>query len=451
MKGALALALLAPAAFALAKDPELKTSPLAQAFGSAPALWDPHLSPDGSKISFIRMHEQGATLGVVLDTVTGKVKVVIAGDRDKFDITWCDWANNERLLCGLGAVILNPPSAYATTRLVAVNYDGTAMKVLLDFKLRDTFAQYQDRVIDWLPEDDRKVLVQLPAGDGTGVSRLDIYSGDIGTEERVRESAYRWISDGHGVPRLYHVLTDREERWDVRDKPEQNAAFSNLHRVTLEQGADDAFEPIGFGENRNELLYIDRHEGRKALFGIDLAGDRKTRLIYAHPTVDVESVLSFGKYRRLVAASYVTDRPHFQFFDERVADMYTLLSRSLPNKQISILDEDWARRYYLVYAGSDEDPGMYYRFDSERRELVAISSNYPTLKNRPLSPMHEVNYPAKDGTLIPAYLTVPAAGGSGRKPAIILPHGGHRQVGRDHGAVLRGIIDLVHGRQWPIF
>jgi dipeptidyl aminopeptidase/acylaminoacyl peptidase len=423
MRGALALALLLPITIAVAKEPELKTSPLAQAFGSAPAMWGAKLSPDGSKVSFIRMHEQGATVAVVLDMVTGKARVILGGDRDRFDITWCDWVNSERLLCGLRGVVLDPPSAYALTRLVAVNHDSSNMKVLMDYRLRDTFAQFQDRVVDWLPDDDRHVLVQVPSEDGTGVSRLDVYAGDLVTEEHVRGSTYEWVSDGHGVPRLYHVFTTTEQRWDVREKPEQDAAWSTLHGARLED-ADDTFSPIGFAENRNELLYLDRHEGREALFGMDLANDRQTRLIYAHPTVDVSSVLSFGKYRRLVAAAYVTDRPHLQFFDRRVADIHALLSRTLPNKQISVFDEDWGQRYYLVHAGSDLDSGTYYRFDAEKRELVPISSAYPTLKGRQLVPMREIHYPAKDGTQIQAYLTLPAGDASGHKPTIILPHGG---------------------------
>jgi dipeptidyl aminopeptidase/acylaminoacyl peptidase len=355
--------------------------------------------------------------------VTGKARVVLGGDRDRFDITWCDWANGERLLCGLRAVVLNPPSAYAVTRLVAVNHDSSNMKVLLDYRLRDTFAQFQDRVVDWLPDDDRHVLIQVPSEEGTGVSRLDVYAGDLVTEEHVRGSTYQWISDGHGVPRLYHVFTDIEQRWDVREKPEQDSAWSKLHSARLED-ADDAFVPLGFAEDRNELLYLDRHDGRRALFGMDLDNDRHTRVIYTHPTVDVASVVGLGKYRRLVAASYVTDRSHLQFFDRRVADIHALLSRTLPNKQISVFDEDWAQRYYLVHAGSDLDSGTYYRFDAEKHELVPISSAYPTLKGRQLLPMREIHYPAKDGTQIQAYLTLPAGDESKPKSTIILPHGG---------------------------
>ena len=417
-----ALALLLSMATALAKEPELKSSPLAQAFGSAPAMWGARLSPDGSKISFIRRQPLGPTRAAVLDTTTGALKVVVDGERDQFDISWCDWASDERLLCGLRSVIVEPLIAYPLTRLVAVNSDGSAMKVLVAQRIRETFTQFQDRVIDWLPGDNRHVLIQVPATEGSGVQRIDIYTGDMSVEERDRDTTLAWTSDGHGVTRLYQSVTSSEERWYVREKAEQHAEWSDLHRAKLEDLAD-AFSPIGFTDNRNELLYYDQHEGRRALFAMDLANGRKTRLVYSRPDVDVDSVLSLGKFHRLVAASYITDRLRLEFFDPRLADIHGRLSTALPGKQIAIFDENWTQRYYLVYAGSDQDPGTYYRFDAEKNQLMLLSLAYPSLKGRELSPMREIKYTAKDGTAIPAYLTVPA-GGPGRKPAILLPHGG---------------------------
>ena len=424
MKVCVTVALALSLTTAWAKEPELKTSPLAKAFAAAPAMWGAHLSPDGTKVSFIHMHEQGMTLLSVLDTATGKVTPALTGERDRFTVDWCDWANNTRLLCGLRWAVLEAPIAYPVTRLVAVNADGSDMKVLLADRLPErgpAFGQVQDRVVDWLPDDERHVLIQVTTTDGSGVSKLDIYNGDLVILERDHARARTWISDGHGVARLYHIVADEDERWDVREKPEQDASWSKLHGARLED-IDDPFQPIGFADNRNELLYYDDHEGRTALFAMNLAKERQTRLVFSHPTVDVDSVLAFGKFRRLVAATYITDRPRYEFFDRRVADIHARLSRTLPGKQIAVFDEDWNQRYYLVYVGSDQDPGTYYRFDTEKNQLMQLSATYPTLTGRQLVPMREIHYAAKDGTPIPGYLTLPA--GDGRKPAIILPHGG---------------------------
>jgi len=56
------------------------------------------------------------------------------------------------------------------------------MKVLMQRTLQRIRAQYQDRIVDWLPEDSKHVLIGKPGWRGTGVSRLNIYSGGLTTE-----------------------------------------------------------------------------------------------------------------------------------------------------------------------------------------------------------------------------------------------------------------------------
>ena len=104
MKVWVTFALLLSLTTAFAKEPELKSTPLAKAFAAAPAMWGAHLSPDGTKVSFIHMHEQGMTLLAVLDTATGKITPAMTAERDRFTIDWCDWVNNQRLLCLVNSI-----------------------------------------------------------------------------------------------------------------------------------------------------------------------------------------------------------------------------------------------------------------------------------------------------------------------------------------------------------
>jgi len=417
------LASLLSGAVSAQKPSDLLATDIARAFGTAPAIWGARLSPDGQKVSFLHMADNGLVALVVLDATTGKPRAVLAGEFERFQISWCDWANEERLLCGFRMIQLEGSVAYAVTRLVAVDHDGSDFRELMSRRLRDTFAQLQDNVVDWLPDDREHVLVEVPSGEGTGVSRLNIYDGDMAVVERVRGSTRTWLSDGHGVPRLHQAIIQNRERWNVREQPSLDAGWSELHETTLDD-LSDSFSPIGFAENRNELLYYSEHEGRTALFALDLANGRQSRVVFSHPTVDVGGVLAFGKFRRLVAASYITDRPHLEFFDRRVADVHRRVSQKFAGKQVAVLDEDFSQNFYLIHVGNDVDTGAYYRLDVAKSQLNPISPVYPSLNGLELRPMREVRYTAADGTEIPAYLTLPAGSDSGPKPAIVLPHGG---------------------------
>ena len=186
--------------------------PDATAFGTMSTFSAPKISPDGRQMFFLTRHESGLPLGVVADFETGKNQLVIASEEDRFDLMGCEWANSERLLCDFYAIRRAFGTLTGTTRLVAVNADGSEMKVLLQKALKDNWAQFQNQIVDFLPDQPKKVLIQMPKpkGDldpimgvwGLQVSELDIYSGRTKRRENVHSQARAWVSDGRGIPRL---------------------------------------------------------------------------------------------------------------------------------------------------------------------------------------------------------------------------------------------------------
>jgi dipeptidyl aminopeptidase/acylaminoacyl peptidase len=416
--------LVASFGLACADEPaQLKTTALAQAFGTAPVMWGVELSPDGSKLSAIQMHPSGTTLARVISLVDGTNSVVLSGNQN-FVVQWCEWANDERLLCSLRTMSSSNATYFAVTRLVAAKIDGTEMKELITNRIgADTRVQFTDRIIDWLPDDDDNVLVIVPSKEpfgGMGISRLNVYTGVLENYESPVPGVGGWITDGHGTARLYVRSSERDRRYLVRATPDSD--WELLHRAEYAD-LEDSFTPLGFAESRNDLLFFERQDGRMALFAYDLANNRQRRTVYANPTFDVAGVQTLGRYRRLVAAAYVDDRPRRVFFDARIEAMHRALSAVFPDKDINITSETEGQRYYLVFVSGATDPGTYYRFDAMENKLAKITPAYPQLASHALAPMKPVRYAADDGVEIPAYLTVPA-NRSGPGPAVILPHGG---------------------------
>ena len=406
---------------AAAEESALKTSPLAQAFGAPPLMWALKLSPDGNKIVLLQALPQGVNVARLIDMTKAQAPtVVLAGRPNEFDVNWCDWATDKRLLCGIGGQVKGEIAQVPFTRLVGVDADGGNMKVLTERGAGAT--QYQDRVVDWLPEDAEHVLVQMPSQGGSGVGILDINNGQMRVRTPVLDRVYTWSSDGHGAARLYQQITQDARTWYVRDTPDAQV-WKPLHETKLTD-LEDGFTPLGFAENRNELLYFDSNDGRTALYALDLEHDRQKRLVYANPTYDVDGVIALGKFRRLVAATYSDTRTHLHFFDPRIEMFEKALAEQFPGEAVSLVDEDWNQRYYIVFVGSDTDAGTFYRFDSEKLVLQKIARTYPSLAERKLAPMRPIRYAADDGVQIPAYLTVPVDRGKGPFPAIVLPHGG---------------------------
>ncbi|MCH8084033.1 MAG: S9 family peptidase [Myxococcales bacterium] len=409
--------------------------PLAVAFGTMPELWGVRISPDGTKVSFLQMHPEELSVLRVLDLTTGEASLALASTRDGFNLNWCDWANDERLLCSFIGISKSARS-YAVTRLVAINADGSEMKVLLQRQANDYLTQFLSGVVDWLVDDPRHVLVEVPnampgsidvhrraqfSSRGNSVRPVDIYTGDTGSPVERQGGSVTWRSDGRGSARLYWRWTRKDSSWKYRRSGESK--WRKLHKAKLSD-LDDHYYPVGFGKDPDALLVIKPHEGRLALWSEDLKGERDDEVVFSHPDVDVGGTLVLGKFKRTVAIAYHTDQLHWVFFDETLEKIFEMLTSHYPGKIVAVIDESWDRRYYIVYVGSDRDSGTFYRFDVEKKQLLKISPQYPQLESRSLSPMKPIRYPARDGTVIPGYLTLPEEVNEGPYPMVILPHGG---------------------------
>jgi dipeptidyl aminopeptidase/acylaminoacyl peptidase len=384
------------------------------------------MSPDGHRIFFLNQHPDDFPIAMVVDLRTGKANLLLASDPEKqMFIQWCDWANESRLLCSYYGVSRFRHDLFTATRLVAVDADGSNNVVLAQRQQRGSWmwATHQSEIVDWLPEEPRHIYMEITRGRGRGVSRVDIYANRLETVESARETIWGYWSDGRGDLRVRQNYSRKHVDFEYRVAEQRQ--WRRLHRSKPED-LDDRFWPLGFGDDPAELFVWDSYEGRRALYMVSLGETIERRLVYAHPQVDLSGSSYLGKYRRLIGATYSTDRPHIQYFDEAIERIAVLLEKKLPNQSLTFLGESWDRRFYLVRAGSDVESDKYYRFDTETGELAMVTKARPWLEEHALAAMRSYSFEAEDGTPIPGYLTLPPNESQAPHPTIVLPHGGPR-------------------------
>ena len=403
---------------------EVDIAKAASLFGRQPAVWGMRLSPDGHRVSFLQQHSDDFPVAMVVDLRTGKANLLLVSDLKKqMFIEWCDWANESRLLCSYYGVSHYRHDLASTTRLVAVDADGSNNVVLAQRQQRGYWFGHQSDVVDWLPDEPKHIYMGIRRRWGLGVSRVDIYANTLETVESPRDTIWGHWSDGRGDLRVR--FNNNKNYVDFEYRIADQKSWHLLHRSRPED-LDDKFWPLGFGDDPAELFVWDAHEGRNALYSLNLGKNVERRLIYAHPEADLSGFARLGKYQRVIGASYSTDRPHTEYFDETVEQVVARLQEKFPDQIISILSESWDRRFYLVHAASDVESGKYYRFDTETAELAMITKAYPWLEEHVLAKMRSYSYAAEDGTQIPGYLTLPGGDAKAPRPTIVLPHGGPR-------------------------
>jgi dipeptidyl aminopeptidase/acylaminoacyl peptidase len=410
------LGLLSAAAFA--------APPPLEAFFEGAQLRSVNISPDGKRISMI-VESEGKLFIAVKDRTNSQPAVpVLAPDgKDGFTPSWCRWANDERLVCSFRGIERDKylGKAFPITRLVAVNHDGSQQKKLLQNAMLPS-GQLNDRVIDWTPDDPRTVLIeQYHPRVGLRVLKLDIYNGNARPYETPHENIGRFGTDGRGNVRLGWGRFDLKTYYYARLAGENK--WRRLARVNS-LSSDEAFEPVAVIPGTNYAWATRDHQGRRALWKIDLADKEEPLLVFASSRVDVSPV--YTPDRQVLAVLPDSGSTDAYYVDERSQLMGEVLGRLFKGSQYWVLDMSADRKTVVVLTERDDKAPEYHLLDmaSQQPRLLRVGSRFPALDKYELAKTEYLTYPARDGTPIPAYLTRPVAAGSAPPPLIVLPHGG---------------------------
>lgn len=435
----------------LALSAQAETPPPIAAFARREQIIDAALSPDGHYLSVLTTAGDDLRVVRVKDerVAPSKYAAVMSSSLGEsgagFSITWCRWATDTRLLCGLRATVHNRGMVYPISRLAGVDADGKHLTALVQNNdMLASQGQWQDRIIDWSPGIPDTVLIEAQAslledkerfmGSGSGiigntvdefpsVYELNVVTGRMRKQTSSR-SPIRWfLSDRHGNVRLGWGIAGDAAQIEFYSHDVGSAAW---HRILKYQvfTRDTVLTPVAVCADRPDCAYaIGRSEGRNALWRLDLTGAGPPTLEFAHPAVDIDGPV-FSNDGRLLGVGYETDRPFLYATDPERARVLEGLKAALPDSFVVIRDATRDQGQYLVRASSDVDAGTYYLLDVQTHGLSRIATAYPELDPARLGRMQTVSYQAQDGTRIPGYLTVPPGLRAEHLPLVVMPHGG---------------------------
>lgn len=427
----------APAAPAALADP-------AAAFGARPSVEDISMSPDGRRVAYVQPAPGQAARLFIADLTTGQATVAAVADGQRQRLGGCDWVSNARLVCSIFLIQDYEGRLTTVSRLIALDSDGRNIR-----QLGESDSAYQvyarlwgGTILDWLPGEDGAVLMGeqfVPeqreatrlerSEEGYGVVRVDTRTLARRRVEPPRVNADEYISDGHGRIRIMGTRSTRgatgqlsnEVKYMYRRAGSDSWQDLGTYNVLTGQGPN----PLAVDRDLDVVYLFDTHNGRRALFRMALDGSGRRELLVSHDVVDVDSLLRIGRSRRVIGASYVTERRQAVMFDPELRTLSERLSRAIPNLPlIRFVDSSEDESKLLIWAGSDTDPGRYFVYDKASRNLNEIMLVRPELENARLASVRAISYRAADGTMIPAYLTLPPGSDGRGLPAIVLPHGG---------------------------
>lgn len=242
-----------------------------------------------------------------------------------------------------------------------------------------------------------------------------------GTAELVEVNPGRvvkWIIDPAGEPRMALSL-DCDLTMHILYREAADAAWSDVRQIAP---GSETFQPLAF-EAEGERVFVLTNAGRdtQALSLFDLRTG-SLELVQEVAGYDIEHALFGSSGVGVLAIVYSADRPMFRFLDDRLREIYSVIENSLPDSAIALIPSmDYDR--FLVTSFSDLDPGMYYLYTREDRELRQLFAATDALEDFELRPISPVSFAARDGRVLHGYLTQPD-GVIGPQPTVVMVHGG---------------------------
>ena len=381
----------------------------------------PALSPDGHKLAFVsRVNDK--RLVVLLDLEKKERRALMQATVGTFQASWCSFKADDRLLCGFSGTQFQRGQPYAISRLVSIDVSGKEKPRVLVQNGAQGSSQFQDRIFDWQIEDPKRVLIQLNGeteGPFPDVWALDVYTGRMNIVQRARSPIMRWSTDRSGVVRFGSGYDERRSQFVTRDSAD--APWRTLAKWEL--GEND-FDVIGFGPTPRTLLVGAEHNGRGAIFEMDLSEKADRQLLFAHKEVDVGEPIYWPTDRRIVGFTYETDRVHRMLFDDEAAAIYRGIDDILPNADNFVVDASRDGQVLLVASYADVRPTEYHLLDLAAKKMRRVGSANPALENAALAPMKAIKVKGPDGQILPGYLTIPLGSEGRQVPMVVYPHGG---------------------------
>jgi dipeptidyl aminopeptidase/acylaminoacyl peptidase len=441
--GAAAAAQTAPAA-----APAFKSAaeiPVSQFF-ALEAYRDLRLSPDGKKLLAVVPIKGRGNLAVI-DLEKRTSRAITSSDR--WDVWQPRWIGSNRIYFRVvdGAAATGDPRLKGA---YSIDPDGSDLREILGYN--DSGQPVGMRIDAILSVDAEDTKSNAAAATALVAMRersrdwVDVYRLDFRTLRRelvTFETPGRtvdWTLDNADRPRF-------AVRFEPRPGTGKAFGITHWHRAPKGGAWEKVFEfssfEDGLGDDGGGVTYCGfadddriayvtarRDRDKAALWTYDTETKKFVDLVLEDPVVDLTCSEDGGglirdpESKKIVGFGYDAGMPKRVYFERDNAHLKLLeqLRTALPGHIRFRLSPDGKRA--LVLAESDVDPGAYYLLDRGSNRLEKIVDRRPWFKPEQMAERRFITYKARDGLVIPAYLTLPRGADPKKLPLIINIHGG---------------------------
>lgn len=413
--------------------------PGAEVFGATPGVSSVALSPDGTQVAWSDVRQELQYV-VTVDVPTGKVRRMPVHKDMK--LRTVQWADDETLLLEVSMAHLvrgDRPQLYEFFRVLALEPATGQSRILL---MNDEARQWVTAATLVATRTTQPRTVIMSSWDHSGTSSRqstgtriwserrdsgwthDLFAVDVRTGRGRKIAAgtpytVDWVVDAAGEPVARAEWEPARSAYSVLARL-PNGAWKEIYR--LGNGSTLALNGLT-RDGKAIAAQGSDGTGRSRLWAIALDGSGAS-VIAGDPGRDVVAV-QYDPYTRHPIGAWLGGLdPEVRWFDAEAQANFTKVARSFPDRKVELSGRSASGERVLARVGGPATPAVHYLVDFAARRADIVGEAYPGLENRPLGKVVATSYAARDGTPIPAYLTLPPGSGGKDLPLVVLPHGG---------------------------
>lgn len=389
------------------------------------------ISPNGEYLAAAMTKEDGTPLVTIIDVENLKQLSAIEFTLGQLPSV-LTWLNDERIGIRIAKKIGALDRPVNSAKYYAMNADGTKKTALwgtVDNKKGQrgptkyrTFMQ----ILSLLPKDPDTILVSEQGGSRNLASFPKAYQMNIytGKTKKIASAPIRGAS----------LLADHDKnvRFAIGIEPNDDNKIKSYYRNGngedwLLSGTYSAKSgsilPIAFTADNKEIYALSNIDSPITGLVKLKPGSEDVELLYRHDKVDLTDVF-LSQDMQLVSAQIAPDRNYNKTLSEHnLAKWLDKLQASFPNNTVTITSTTKDESRLIVYVSSAQDPGAFYLFDTNSKQMQFIVSSAPWLDPEKMSEVKPFTISARDGVELSGYLTLPDTEQKDL-PLIVFPHGG---------------------------
>ena len=400
------------------------------AYGRLPSIEQAALSPDGTRIAFVKTTQDWRVLAIVDVSEKKFVGGVRLGD---VKLRSVDWADDDHLLLTTASSAF--PRGFSGERsewhLMSV-YDLKTKKLssLLENVggTTDTMnAVYGTPVVLRKGGETLLYVHGMYVADTTvpALFRINLTTHIETLIKQGRDDTMEWLVDDSGEIVAEQDYVERQRKWAIR-------LYRDGHPQQTVAGIAPIDSPdiLGLSTSGDAIIVALTESDRTRWKPLSIKDGTWGPELGEHEAL-TELVLKDGS-RRMIGTAFDGDEMRYHFADPALQEGWDWIVRVFGYQRVEFVSMSADHTKIIVQVLGPKSGFVYYLADVKEHLTQGVGKVYDGVTQ--IAEVRPIKYPAADGLEIPAYLTLPPERPAKNLPVIVFPHGGpqaHDTLGFD--------------------